>query len=150
MLVIEASTVIDRPLEEVFDYVADMRNASDYSAELVEARKTSNGPVGLGTTFAITAQILGRRLESNTEIVDYEPYRTFALEHDAGPLKAQDDRFTFERADGGTRVTHRVEAESGGLFRFADPVVSRLMRRQWETNMGVLKELLESQPEPIR
>lgn len=149
MLTIEASTIIDRPLEEIFDYVVDLRNSVHYSAEVVAARKTSDGPVGLGSTFAMTVQIMGRRLESSSEIVEYEPYRSVALEHDAGPLKAQDDRFTFERVDGGTKVTHRAAAETGGLFRLADPVLSRLMRRQWETNLAVLKELLESQLAPI-
>ena len=51
MIRIEASAVVNRPIEEVFAFVSDMANATQWSAEVVEAKKTSEGPVGAGTTF---------------------------------------------------------------------------------------------------
>jgi carbon monoxide dehydrogenase subunit G len=47
----------------------------------------------------------------------------------------------------GTRVTYRLEAESGlgGVFgRLGDPLVMRAQQRTVKTNLANLKEILES------
>ena len=53
--------------------------------------------------------------------------------------------YLFEPADGGsTRFTQNFEAEPGGFFRLAEPLVARAIRRQMEADMATLKDLLES------
>jgi hypothetical protein len=47
--------------------------------------------------------------------------------------------------DGGsTRFTQTFEAEVGGFFRLAQPLVERAISRQTEADMATLKDLLES------
>lgn len=142
---IEASVVIDRPIEEVFAYVGDLEKNVQWTAELVEVKKTSEGPVGVGTTWVAVAQVLGRRIEDTVEVSEFEPSRKYSFKHAAGPISIEKDEFTFESVTGGTKVTHAVEAEIGGFFRIAEPLVTRMMRRQWETNFAALKDLLEAQ-----
>ncbi len=147
MIRIEASVVVNRPIEEVFAFVSDMANAPQWSAEVVEAKKTSEGPVGTGTTFTTAVKMLGRQLEGSVEILEYEPSRKFTLKTAAGPISIVSDVFAFEPVADGTKMTHVVEGETGGFFKLAEPVVARLMQRQWEANFAVLKELLEAQAE---
>lgn len=45
----EGEIVIDRPPDQVFDYVADERNI--YDPRTVRAEKLSAGPIGVGTRF---------------------------------------------------------------------------------------------------
>ncbi len=144
---IEVSAVINRPIEEVFAYVSDMTNHTRWNSELVELKKTSEGPVGVGTTYTSEIKLLGRRLEGTFEILEYEPSHKIALKTSAGPISIVSDVFTFEPVASGTKLTHVVEGETGGFFRLAEPVVVRLIQRQWETNFAVLKELLEAQAE---
>jgi uncharacterized protein YndB with AHSA1/START domain len=144
---IEVSTVIDRPIEEVFAFVSDMTNTPQWSAELVEAKVVSPGPTGVGTKSTSTVKILGRQIEVTSESVEYESNRRYRLEHDAGPVTVRDDWFIFEPVAGGTKVTHKAEIEAGGVFKVAEPIAARLNQRQWETNFAVLKELLEAQAE---
>ena len=46
---IEGEIVIDRPVEVVFDYVADQSNEPQYNPRMVRAEKITPGPVGKGT-----------------------------------------------------------------------------------------------------
>ena len=51
----------------------------------------------------------------------------------------------YRRTDGGsTRFTQNFEAEVGGFFRLAEPLVGRAIRRQIEADMATLKDLLEA------
>ena len=46
---IQGEIVIDRPVEVVFDYVADQSNEPQYNPRMVRAEKVTPGPVGKGT-----------------------------------------------------------------------------------------------------
>jgi len=59
------------------------------------------------------------------------------------------DKFTFESVAGGTKVTRVTEAELGGFFKLAEPLVARMLKRQFETNFANLKDILEAQAEVI-
>ena len=47
----EHTVVIDRPIEEVFAFVTDPDNVSLWQSTSLETEQTSEGPVGVGTTF---------------------------------------------------------------------------------------------------
>jgi hypothetical protein len=44
---IEGEIVVDRPVGEVFDFVADERNEPGYDPHLVRTEQTSDRPIGL-------------------------------------------------------------------------------------------------------
>jgi uncharacterized protein YndB with AHSA1/START domain len=142
---VEHSVVINRPVEEVFAYVADPEKATEYNGELVESKKTSEGPVGVGTTSTAVVKLLGRRIEATNEITGYEPNRKLVNKVTSGPVSGAEGGYTFESVDGGTRLTFVVEADTSGIFKLADPLVSRMFKRQQETNLANLKDLLEAQ-----
>jgi uncharacterized protein YndB with AHSA1/START domain len=146
MMNIEKSVVINRPVEEVFAYVAKGDNWSEWATELVESRETSEGPVGVGTTYTHVAQMLGRRIENGYEVTEYEPNRKFSMKSTSGPVPA-DVSLTVDSADGGARLDLNVHAEVGGFFKLAEPVIARMMDRQQDANLANLKDLLEAQAE---
>jgi hypothetical protein len=45
---IEGAIVIGRPVDVVFDYVADQSNEPQYNPHMVRAEKITPGPVGKG------------------------------------------------------------------------------------------------------
>jgi hypothetical protein len=51
MVLIEGAIVINRPVEEVFDFVADERNEPRYDLRMRRAEQISDGPIGVGTTL---------------------------------------------------------------------------------------------------
>ena len=48
---IEGEIIINRPVEEVFDFVADERNEPRHNPQMIRAEQISDGPIGLGTRF---------------------------------------------------------------------------------------------------
>jgi uncharacterized protein YndB with AHSA1/START domain len=144
MIELKSSIVINRPVEEVFSYMTDAKNLSNWMSELVEAEQTSGGSVGVGTKISAVANVLGRRAESIQEISKYELNSKFALKSASGPVESEDE-FIFESVAGGTKVTRLTEGEMGGFFRMAEPLVVRMLNRQFETNFANLKDLLEVQ-----
>jgi uncharacterized protein YndB with AHSA1/START domain len=138
----EASVVINRPIDEVFAYVMDAGNWTEW-AGLPEAERTSEGPVGVGTTLRGVSQFLGRRGEWTSEVTEYEPNRKMEQKIIWGPMSIQQS-VTCEPVEGGTRFTMVSKGETGGIFKLAEPVVNRMMQRQLESNLANLKDILEA------
>jgi uncharacterized membrane protein len=53
MVQFENSNTIDRPVEDVFAYVADVANDPAWHTDVVEGRKVSDGPIGTGSRLQI-------------------------------------------------------------------------------------------------
>jgi uncharacterized protein YndB with AHSA1/START domain len=69
---IEGEVVIGRPVEVVFDYVADQRNEPQYNPRMVRAEKVTEGPVGPGMLFRSTLASMGRPAEMRIECTAYQ------------------------------------------------------------------------------
>jgi uncharacterized protein YndB with AHSA1/START domain len=140
----EGSVVINRPVDEVFAYVADVRNWPQWNSSMQEGEQTSTGPVGVGTTCQGVSQFLGRRMEWTSEITEYEPNRKMGQKITSGPMSIEQS-LTLVPVEDGTRFTLVGEGEMGGFFKLADPIVNRAMQRQMEGNLANLKDILEAQ-----
>jgi uncharacterized protein YndB with AHSA1/START domain len=146
MVKVEVSVVINRPVEEVFAFVTRIENWNQWDAQLAEVKKTSEGPVGVGTTCQEVRHFMGRRMESTNEITEYEPNRKLSFKSTSGPFPVEGG-YTFESVEGGTKFTVKGQAETGGFFKLTDPIVRRAVKGQLETINANLKELLEAQAE---
>jgi uncharacterized protein YndB with AHSA1/START domain len=135
--------MINQPLEEVFAFVSNPENIPKWSSMGSEVKITSAGPIGVGTTYRNVVTLLGRRIEREVEITAYEPNRSFAQKTRSGPFPVG-SRMTFERVDGGTRVNLTSVAEPGGFFKLAEPLLVRMIKRQFEADFANLKDLMES------
>lgn len=139
----EISTVIKRPTEEVFAVMSNAENISKWQSGTIEAEKTSDGPIGVGTTWRTVSRFLGRRIESESEFTEYELNRKLGFKSKSGPIQFE-SRMTFERVEGGTRINTKFEAEIGGFFKLAEPLVVSMGKRQLEGDFANLKDLMEA------
>jgi hypothetical protein len=48
---VNGEILIERPVEEVFDFVADQRNEPIYNPRMQQSEKITDGPIGVGTRF---------------------------------------------------------------------------------------------------
>ena len=141
---IQHSIVINRPVEDVWAFMAVPENDLQWISGLVENTQTSEGPMGVGATFKGTRRFLGRSIESGVEITEWEPNKRGSIKSTSGPMSFNGTR-TFESVEGGTRVSEDFEAEIGGFFRLAEPLVLRAAKRQIAADYETLKDILESQ-----
>jgi len=144
MTAIETSTVINRPVGEVFGFATDIGHLAEWAGPVTEARQTSDGPVGVGSTQARVTQLLGRRIESNYEVTEYQPTSRYSAKTTSGPVPIE-EHLSFAAAEGGTRVNLTAEVEATGFFKLAAPILTRIIQRQVENDVGTLKDLLEAE-----
>jgi uncharacterized membrane protein len=95
MIHVENSVVINRPVRDVFEYVTTFENMPNWSSELVEAKKISEGPTGVGTKFSSSAKMLGRRIDNTLEVTSFEPNKKLSVEMVSGPIEAHKDNLDW-------------------------------------------------------
>src|SRR5262245_4808497 len=143
MLKIETSTMINRPVEEVFAMASNPEDGPKWSPGLVEAKKTSEGPIGVGATYRLVRMFLGQRVEGEVELTEYEPNRKFTQDSKGRPFSVE-SQWTFDTVEGGTRVNVSIEAEPGGFFKLAEPLLRSFTKRTMESELANLKDLIEA------
>jgi uncharacterized membrane protein len=139
----EHTVTVNRPAEEVFAYLADVRNLPHWQAEVVETRP--QGEVAVGARFVEVRSFLGKRIESTIEIVEYEPSRLFTIKVIDGPVPFE-VRHTLDSEGDATRVQVVGEGEPGGFFKLAEGLVTRKVQKAAEKDFAKLKQVLEARP----
>lgn len=144
MVQITGEIMIKRPVEDVFDLVADARNEPRYNPIILRSEQLTDGPIGVGTRFRDESRSLGRRIQIFIEHTTYErPHRLTSAIQMAGANI--DGTLTFDPVAKGTRMRWCWEVESKGVFKLLSPLVGRLGRRQEERTWAGLKRYLEGQ-----
>ncbi|TWD51018.1 carbon monoxide dehydrogenase subunit G [Arthrobacter sp. AG367] len=149
MPVVEESVVIARPPQEVFEFLSKFDNIAVYDSSVTTSEQVGTGPVAEGTRGRGTSKVMGRRFDWTVEVVEFDPPRRMVSRSVEGKLNFT-VTFTLEPADGGTRVTQRIDAESGlgGIFgKIADPLVERAQGRTVRANLETLAEWLVEHPQ---
>ena len=144
MLTVDESIVINKPREEVLEFMIDPENVAVYSSNVVEYEKVSGENDKVGRKCRGAVKVAGRRLELTDELVEVEEgRRAKTVSEDATvPYSLE---FTYEDEGEGTKLTWHQEVESlKGVFKFADPIVLRLYARDVRSNLEQAKDILES------
>jgi len=142
MIDITVETQIARPVHDVFAYATDPEKLPSWQTNTVSATREDDGPYGLGSRLREVHRAPGgKELESVVEVVEYAPDRVFALEVKKGtPIHAH---ITFDRAGGGTRMRFRAHGKLTGVGRLIEPLVARMLRKQFAQHLATLKQVLE-------
>ena len=82
---VEEGIEIDRPVEEVFAYVANPQNLLEWSGLVIEV-KDARVPLSEGDTFTTVGKFLGRRFETPFERISIEPNRRYTDRAKGGPV----------------------------------------------------------------
>ena len=143
-----ANILIDRPISEVWGFVADIRNMDKWVNGVSDPRPVSNGEWGVGSAFESKYTYSGKTYTITYEISGYDPPNRIAMRSTSGP-------FPFEgcvelRKDGyATHLTNTLDAEPTNIFLtiwFATMgiVLRMMMRAQLRKELTLLKAELEA------
>jgi uncharacterized protein YndB with AHSA1/START domain len=136
------SVMIQRSPHDVFEFLAEFENVPRWNYAIVETRKTSEGAIGVGTTYR---QV--RSVPSNSEeefvITEFEPDTRLAIRGTLGPLEGT-LVYILEPIADGTRLTNEADLEGQGLMKFAAPIAGGRVRGAVAANLSELKALLDS------
>ena len=138
---ISSEIMIRRPREEVAAFATDPGNDPTWIGGIVEAKKVTDGPLGVATKIARVASFLGRRMHYAPEVVEYEMHALVVMSTDQPfPMTI---RYEFADSEGGTKMTIQVQGEGSGFFSVAAPLLAMMVKRNVSKDLERLKELLE-------
>jgi uncharacterized protein YndB with AHSA1/START domain len=72
----EATVEIDRPVAEVFAFLADGENDPKFSPRVLQIAKTTDGPTAVDTVYASTVKDAGLKTKREFKITAFEPPTT--------------------------------------------------------------------------
>lgn len=143
MYMFEKSIFINRPPQEVFDYITNPDNDSNWRSTAVSAEWTSDGPVGVGSTQRTVGKFLGRKIDSTNEVTVWDPPNQFSFKSVGGSIPLELSQKLVAK-DNGTQLTINAQAELAGFFKLAEGLVGKQAEKQMDTDFNALKLVLEA------
>jgi carbon monoxide dehydrogenase subunit G len=119
------TAVVDRPIDEVFAFLADGTNDPKFSPRVQEIRRAGDGPPGVGTVYESTVKDAGMKTSRTFEYTRFEAPTTIRwTERSKNMITVPDGGYDLEAVgDRQTKVTIRNTLEGHGfgklILRFA-------------------------------
>jgi uncharacterized membrane protein len=140
-----AEVEVNRPAQEVFDYLADAENMPRWMKEFTAVEKVGDGPIGHGTEFHYEAK---RGSGATFSWSDFQPPGLLAWK--AQPVKAlpggaieTNGRYDIHEHDGHTHVVMHMQPQLHGTAKLLGPLMSRSIRKSSDEYVQLLKRDLE-------
>ena len=127
-----ATVVIDRPIDEVFAFLADGENDKRFSSRIIEIKKTTDGPPGAGSIYASTAKDGPLKAKHEFELIAFEPPTRIRWKElsKTTPVVVPEGGYDLEPAGDGTRLTFLNVLEGRGLLgKLIAPMALRSARK---------------------
>jgi uncharacterized protein YndB with AHSA1/START domain len=141
----EATTLIDRPIEEVFAFLADGENDPKFSPRVLEIARTTDGPPGVGTVYASTVKDAGVKTKREFRITEFEPpTRIRWIETSKNLVTAREGGYDLAAEGGATRVTLHNVLEGHGLGKLIAPLALRAARKDGDEFGRRIKTAVEA------
>jgi uncharacterized membrane protein len=138
VLEFENTIRIDRPVNEVFAFLSDFENIPKWNYYILEVRKLSDNPSGVGTTY----HQVRKSDEQDFRIIAFEPNHSLAVKTLPHSSPSFERKFTLYEEGDATRLRDQWKLDTG-----RSALLERLARGRVKSavaeNLAKLKELLE-------
>ena len=157
MFKVVATTMVNRPHGDVWNYIADLNTLGEWDPGVSEV--TWRPPLSLGSAFTITLGSGGLRLVGDARVTACEPGRRIGWDSrprlpgwvtGGGRSHLEGTYVTDPADDGQTRLTRHFEGEGHGVLRIAEPLIALLARRKRSDEISNIKRLLEDRGDADR
>jgi uncharacterized membrane protein len=144
MLSVANSVLIERPIEEVFEFVANFENEPRWKPDVVRTvERLSGSPMELGARYREISAPPGEQRETIFEVTESKLGERIAFQSSGGSRGA----YTFERVGDATRVTFAVDLPARALVGvIAAPRKLSNLRRRIGAELVGLQRALEGSP----
>jgi Polyketide cyclase / dehydrase and lipid transport len=117
---------VPAPVDDVFEFLADLRNESQWNPRVVSIEKLTPGAVRTGTRFSGRYQGIG---VLDTVLVGCDRPSSIGFRSE-GPRVRIDGAFTLSPVADGTDVSLQADLEPRGALRLVAPFMAPLFRSQ--------------------
>lgn len=145
---LEGSLEIEAPLEDVFSYISEGLNTPSWHPSIKKTRRTSEGPLGVGSRLEVEAVLTGRRFIWEQRVVEFAANDYFRDAAVSGPFEKFEDWARFERTSTGTKWTFAVDyrMKGGAVGAILDSLIfRRRAARHHAEAMKRAKQIIEGE-----
>jgi uncharacterized membrane protein len=143
MIRIERSLIIDRPVEEVGRYVADVERQTEWT-DMTASRKLTEGPLRPGTQVYAEVAMGPIKLGWTWEVIDFDPVRGMSYRTISKSALGMDGSLRLSpHGPTTTRVDAVVEVRTRGLLRLLEPLMRGEIAPNEAGEFDRLKAVLE-------
>jgi carbon monoxide dehydrogenase subunit G len=121
---VERTARIEAPPDELFAYLADLRNITEWMSGVVDARLTSEGEMGVGTTALVTRELMGQRIEAPITVTEYDSPRRVVIGGEVSGVKASAQLDLTPDGDNATGLSFAMEIRGSLLTAFMEPMIA--------------------------
>jgi hypothetical protein len=129
MIKVRHEITINKPIEEVFNFLANPENNPKWDSSYLLAKITSQGPIGVGTTGKSIGLFLGRTYETTIELAEFSPPYNVAHRAYIGPARME-TRNGFRKLGDRTFVMHDRRIRLKGIKRLLEPFIGKQIKRK--------------------
>jgi uncharacterized protein YndB with AHSA1/START domain len=141
----ETTVVIDRPVEEVFAFLADGTNDPKFSPRVQEIAKTTDGPPGEGTVYASTVKDAGMKTQREFKYTEFEaPTRIRWTEISKNQITVPEGGYDLSREGEGTKLRLFNNFEGHGFGKLLMPLAVRGARKDADGFGQRIKKAVEA------
>jgi uncharacterized membrane protein len=138
--------VIDRPVEDVWNYMTDISNMPVWEDSGAVWKQMSEGPIQVGTPIQSSISALGRTVTFHLRVTEFEPNRAFSVQAVAGRTKGTKVSYLLQPVDNGkTRLSRVTDAQFHGIARALQPFAGLITKRTGEMEARNVKRIMESE-----
>lgn len=142
----EGTAYVDRPIGEVFAFLADGENDPRFSPRVVEIAKRGDGPPGVGTVYVSTVKDAGMKTHREFELTEFEaPRRIRWKEVSDNLVTATRGGYDLESEGEGTRLSVHNELEGHGFGKLLVPLALFAARRDADAFAARIKQAVEAE-----
>lgn len=143
MIKLISRTLIERPVEQVFDFVSTPENDFQWQYGTLASARISEGASQRGTAFRSIGHLLGHRVQGTFEVTEYEPNKKYGFKSLSGPWQSRTS-YTFEMDNGSTQIDIATQVTMINFHQVNQGALEKDMKKQLKENLVKLKDLLEA------
>jgi carbon monoxide dehydrogenase subunit G len=144
-----ATILIERPITEVFAFLADGENDKKFSSRVISIAKTTDGPPGLGTVYRSVVKDAGVKTNREFELTEFQaPTRIRWRERSKNLVVATEGGYDLAETGEGTRLTFFNELQGRGLGVLVAGFALRSARKGADAFAEAIKTAIEATARP--
>jgi carbon monoxide dehydrogenase subunit G len=142
----EGTVEIDRPIDEVFAFLADGENDPKFSPRVQQIKKTTDGPTAVGTVYASTVKDAGMKTNREFKITEFDsPTKIRWTETSKNLVTASEGGYDLEAvADNTTKLRVFNVLEGHGLGKLITAFALSAARKDADAFARRIKAAVES------
>jgi uncharacterized protein YndB with AHSA1/START domain len=145
MVPIQSSIIVNRPVDQVFRFMADPLNYPKWMDGVARAEPISQKSLGVGSKVRLVGKLAMWKIDGPMEITEYEPNHKLGIASTIPGAMDFKATWTFQRSGPtATRIAETGEARLLGFWRILEPLFAGEVKNGEAGELKKIKSLVEA------